>query len=45
MVEAVLRKISKSGIDSLSPREQRVLEEETHRGRAVSDQSTDTYNL
>ena len=33
-VEAVLQKISDSGIDSLTPGERRVLEEETNRQRS-----------
>jgi hypothetical protein len=41
-VEAILRKISESGIDSLSPREQRILEEESERRRTVSDRSGET---
>ncbi len=41
-VEAVLRKISESGMDSLSPKERRILEEETERRRTVSDHSAET---
>ena len=39
-VEAVLRKISESGIGSLTPRERRVLEEETERQRSRRDESS-----
>lgn len=37
MVEAVLRKISETGIGSLTPKERRVLEDETARKRSTSD--------
>ena len=38
-VEATLRKIAESGIASLTPRERRILEEETERQRAMSEGS------
>jgi Zn-dependent protease len=43
-VEAILRKISESGIDSLTARERRILEEETERRRTVSGPYTDKHN-
>ncbi len=42
-VEGILLKISESGLDSLTPRQRRILEEETRRRRTVPDQSADTH--
>ncbi len=41
-VERILSKISRSGVNSLTSRERRVLEQETKRQRTGSDSSTDT---
>lgn len=44
-VERILRKISESGIKSLSARERRVLEQETERQRATSDPGSDVRHF
>ncbi len=41
-VEKTLRKISESGVESLTPRERRILEEETERQRTANGQSDES---
>jgi len=42
-VEKILKKISESGMTSLTPREQRILEQETNRRRELSSPSSDSH--
>jgi len=42
-IESILGKISQSGIESLTARERHILEEETQRRQALSDQSSGTH--
>ena len=42
-VEQILRKISEAGLNSLTPREKRILQDETERQRTGSDQSMDSH--
>ncbi len=42
-VEEILGKISEGGLESLTPRERRILQDETQRQRTVSDESMDRH--
>ena len=42
-VEGILRKISEAGLNSLTPREKRILQDETERQRTGSDQSMESH--